>query len=1134
MAQLPDIRPPGDVPAGPLAWLKAWLQDVRLWVQTREPNATLVGNPTDKFTTRGELIDAGLLLRTSDGRFTRGVGSIPGPKGDPGPQGDPGVGVTAPDLTPPPTPTGLAVTGLISNILIEWDAPVYTQGRGNDLTLVYGAIWLPGDAQPTFGDVRTKLINTAAEATNILAHPSNPNTTWCIWIKFKTRDGVEGTQAGGTHGVQATTGQDVASLLQVLAGEITAEQLYVDLQTPIGSILTGQDEAAEAALAATLAAHDANAQRAAELLIEAQDRGAAIVEESTTRQTAEESLAQSILTLTAATLSDQAAAAAALEVERTVRAEADEAEALERTTLAAQLRGDYAGTDVDAITTGLLYEERAARVSADGAQVTRLEGLEASVDTPGTGLLARATALEATTVDIGNDLTAVANRTTLLEASVDTPSTGLLARATALETVTTAAGSGNSALASRATALESTVNNGVTGVAATAAALDIVETLVNDGTDGVVATASRVDTLFTKVDSPTIGNNATYAALQTEATTRASETGALFAQYTVKIDLNGYLSGYGLTSSLSSGGTPTSLFIVSVDKFAVATPASAVTAWAGTTAYALNAIRGISGVDDKLLVCKQAGTSGSSAPSIAGAIGSMVTDGSVRWQIASRVPFAVLTTPTTINGVSVPAGVYIDAAYVLNATIQNAQLANLSVDDQKVASVSVAKLTAGSISVGEYIQSTGYVAGSAGWRINGNGTAEFSGVIVRGTIYAQAADIQGQISASQINAFGLTIYKSDGTTIVLDADADSPPWVTASDIIESADGASILAPITTDNTRRLRNLTAGPGIDTAVSADDQSVVISALASEVAHVRRHADAATSSATLSNIDGMAFALLASSTYIVRGTLVTRSAASATGLKLHLTAPAGATGAAMFHTESDSGGVGQTRTLDIPTDSGVTFLSTRNTGGRNLLTFEALINTAGVAGNVQLQLATETSSVEVEVLAGSAMTLSRMATATSATTINLASSTLTSYASTATATAKPSTATLTLTFKRDGTWAVTSAGSTSHALSGTPATGDWASPTNTDAGVQWEIKFIPGSISTTAIGAGTTTTSNGATDWQPLTAQRSYAITVSCSVAGERDSSVAVEVQMRRISSGAVTTFDTVTIAGSATSL
>ena len=64
--------------------------------------------------------------------------------------------------------------------------------------------------------------------------------------------------------------------------------------------------------------------------------------------------------------------------------------------------------------------------------------------------------------------------------------------------------------------------------------------------------------------------------------------------------------------------------------------------------------------------------------------------------------------------------------------------------------------------IGDYIESTGYVAGQTGWHINKNGTAEFSGVTVRGKIYASEGElnnvtinenctIKGTLSANRIN-----------------------------------------------------------------------------------------------------------------------------------------------------------------------------------------------------------------------------------------------------------------------------------------------------------------------------------------------------------------------------------------------
>lgn len=80
------------------------------------------------------------------------------------------------------------------------------------------------------------------------------------------------------------------------------------------------------------------------------------------------------------------------------------------------------------------------------------------------------------------------------------------------------------------------------------------------------------------------------------------------------------------------------------------------------------------------------------------------------------------------------------------------------IDNQHIISLTAAKLTAGSVGVSEYIQSTGFTTGSAGWQIKGDGTAEFSGVIVRGTLYATAGTIGGITIESGAIRYGQTAY----------------------------------------------------------------------------------------------------------------------------------------------------------------------------------------------------------------------------------------------------------------------------------------------------------------------------------------------------------------------------------------
>jgi hypothetical protein len=200
---------------------------------------------------------------------------------------------------------------------------------------------------------------------------------------------------------------------------------------------------------------------------------------------------------------------------------------------------------------------------------------------------------------------------------------------------------------------------------------------------------------ITTVSSATTTNT---AAIQSEVTTRASETGSLFAKYTVKVDVNGYVSGFGL-ASVANNGVTVSDFIIRADRFSVASP---------------------------------------SGPGL-----------------TPVIPFIVNTTTQTINGVSVPAGIYMDAAFIKNGTITTAKIGNAQIDDAKIVSLTAAKITAGEISVGNYIQSSGFISGSQGWRIHGNGVAEFA-----------AASIRGQLVAAQIDSRGLSIKDASGNIIL--------------------------------------------------------------------------------------------------------------------------------------------------------------------------------------------------------------------------------------------------------------------------------------------------------------------------------------------------------------------------------
>ena len=287
MSNIPDIPGAETVPAGPLSWLKAWLERTRLWVQTRDPATKDVGSVLDKFVDRRELVEIG-LLKISNGGVVRVGDTIPtGAQGIQGIQGLPGAGVPTPDLTPPPTPTGFSVSSGIAFIAGAWDAPGYTEGHGHAKTNVYGAIWLTGDAAPTFGDVRTKLISNVVGPGVLWSYATQPATRWCLWIKWFTVDGIESTNpAGGTNGQQTTTGQDVTALLDILTGEIRLSELYWDLQRPISTTLLNFDDVATDALNASMAAYSEGKLRYTEILTEISNREASEIALSTTLEAA--------------------------------------------------------------------------------------------------------------------------------------------------------------------------------------------------------------------------------------------------------------------------------------------------------------------------------------------------------------------------------------------------------------------------------------------------------------------------------------------------------------------------------------------------------------------------------------------------------------------------------------------------------------------------------------------------------------------------------------------------------------------------------------------------------------------------------------------------------------------------------
>jgi hypothetical protein len=219
-------------------------------------------------------------------------------------------------------------------------------------------------------------------------------------------------------------------------------------------------------------------------------------------------------------------------------------------TLATRLSSVASNLGANAAAIGV---ETTARTTADSALASTISSLTATVTSNNTTLNAAVSgeASARATADTAN-----ANLISALTATVTGNNTAITAGLANEQTVRANADTAN---ASSITALAASVSGLPGQISANTAAI-LTEQSVRASADS--ANATSISTLSTTV----AGNTASIS-------TQATSIGGLSAQYTVKVDVNGYVAGYGLSTSLFNG-TPQSDFIVLADKFAIVTPGS--------------------------------------------------------------------------------------------------------------------------------------------------------------------------------------------------------------------------------------------------------------------------------------------------------------------------------------------------------------------------------------------------------------------------------------------------------------------------------------------------------------------------------------------------------------------------------
>ena len=600
-------------------------------------------------------------------------------------QSDPSGAVkpVAMNMAVPPVPTGLLASGAMTTILVTWDSPMSAYGNHG-----YTEVW----AAET--DNFSSAVLVGQGAGFIFSHAVGEDSTRYYWVRFVSTSGIKGP-FNSVNGTLGQTSKNVSYVLSTLTGALTTSQLSAALNSRIdlidgpstlpNSVAAKLQEEANTRAQAIL--NEASARSSGDAALQTQintlsaastgdltNLMTALQQEQTARingdtaeATARETLASQMRGSYTGTDVNQVVTGL-LYSERTARSSADAAEASAREALASTVSNNYSTLNA-AIST-----EASTRATQDTAISNTVTALSSTVSnnyntlssaisseastraTQDTAISDSVTALSATVTNNYNTLSSSITSEQSARSSADS------ALGTRIDTVQARLNTGGD-VANAIVQSQTTANTAVTNAATAQSTADAkvktfyqsttptasavgdlwVNTADNnhiyrwsgslwaDAADArIAATASQVTTLQTTVNGNT-------ASIQTQATS----INGLQGQYTVKVDNNGYVAGYGLASTLTNA-TPYAEFTIVADKFSIAPVATNASA----------------------------------------------ADGS---------PFFHLTVPTVIDGVTVPAGTYMKSAFIHDAAITNAQIHDLAADKITTGTLAAGRIATNSI-----------------------------------------------------------------------------------------------------------------------------------------------------------------------------------------------------------------------------------------------------------------------------------------------------------------------------------------------------------------------------------------------------------------------------------------------------
>lgn len=633
----------------------------------------------------------------------------------------------------PTVPTSFVASAGYATAQLYWDFPLY---RGHSLTEVWRFT----------ADTITSAILIGVSAGTSFIDPVGESADYYYWIRHVNSAAVPGP-FNNTAGTRVQTLANVDNLLSELTGAITSSQLATSLATPIGNLpadTTSEISSLQSQINTlnTVAAWVSTDTYALDDLVtyngnlyRSKSNGNTGNQPSgTTADTTYWAFVGAYSSLSSAVAGNSSA------INEINYVDATSTSAIAQAVAALEATVDDPSTGVNANTSAISGLDTRI-TTAEGnitANATDITSLNTSLTTTNQNLTntdanvsANATAISGLGTRVTaaeGNITANSSDITALQSSLSTTDSNVSTNATAI-----------SGLDTRVTAAEGSISTNASDITSLNSALSTTNGNVSGNATAITNLTTRVTTAEGNITSQASDITTLSTSVNGNTTsiqTNATSINGLNGQYTIKIDNNGAVAGFGLASTTNASGNITSEFIVNADRFAI---------------------------------LKDANDTGT--PS---------------------VPFAVQTTATTLNGETVPAGVYIADAFIKNGSIVSAKIADATIDDAKIANLNASKITAGTINTNRLSIDTNFLSQNAQGELilvtsNGNngikvenlsddavGTVAFFQTTGVTNISEQTMSVDDFLANSPYSQAPITIYEPELGTYITTGTATLP------------------------------------------------------------------------------------------------------------------------------------------------------------------------------------------------------------------------------------------------------------------------------------------------------------------------------------------------------------------------